>query len=517
MMKTKKLISYLGGIGLTFVLLSACGNEEASTGEKETTAVDGVDSESVEENQTIEPIAFSIMTNLHTAETPDKKIEELLEEKTGYTLDIQWVPDSNYEERLNTAFATGSFPEAVRVGFGQLNQFKDAIRSDQFWEIGPYLDQFENLSKLNKDILANTAVDGKFYGLYQGRPLSRQGVIYRKDWADKLGLEAPETTEDYMEMVRAFTEDDPNGTGRDDTIGLADRSDLVYGGFKTIASWFGTPHEWGEKDGELLPEFMFPEFMETLDFYREMHSNGYINQDFPVTSKEDQVALLTNGTAGTYVGSMEDVTKLNNEALALNPNVEFDVHNHVTGPDGEFAIWAIPGFSEVVMFPKSSIDSEEKLLSILGFYDQLMTPEIANILYWGIEGEHYEVIDGKASQLTDDQQKIDREVRPYLTLEIGESATNGRYEIYTDYEVRQKADTLILENNDYLIHNPTVTLDSDTFIRDGDRLKQMIDDATVRYILGQTDKEGFEKVVEDWKSQGGDAIIEEYNASYKEQ
>ncbi|GAE34783.1 extracellular solute-binding protein [Halalkalibacter akibai] len=516
MLKSKKFYAMLCALALILMFITACSNNESASNEGAASNSNEGEKEEVASADSIEPIAFSLMTNLHTAETPDKKIQDLIEEKTGYTLDIQWVPDSSYEERLNTAFATGSFPDAVRVGFQQLNQFKDAIRNDQFWEIGPYLDQFEHLSKLNEDILANTAVDGKIYGVYQGRPLSRQGIIYRKDWADNLGLEAPTTTEEFMEMVRAFTEDDPNESGRKDTIGLADRSDLVYGGFKTIASWFGTPHEWGEKDGELLPEFMFPEFMETLDFYHEMHSNGYINQDFPVTSKQDQVAMLTNGTAGVYVGSMEDVTSLYNDAKALNPDIEFDVHNHVVGPDGEFGVWAIPGFGEIVMFPKSSVDSEEKLLNILGFYDQLMNPEIANILYWGIEGEHYEVIDGKASALTDDQQKIDREIRPYLTLEIGEPATNGRYTIYTDYEVRQKADKLILENNDYLITNPTITLDSDTFIRDGDRLKQMIDDATVRYILGQSDKEGFDKVVESWKSQGGDKIIEEFNASFQQ-
>ena len=513
MFKSNKFLTIFCTI-LVFVFLSACNNNESVSNDTPAPAdTEGGTDVSVD---SIEPIAFSIMTNLHTAETPAKNIQELIEEKTGYTLDIQWVPDSSYEERLNTAFATGSFPEAVRVGFAQLNQFKDAIRNDQFWEIGPYLDQFEHLSNLNEEILANTAIDGKLYGVYQGRPLSRQGMIYRKDWADNLGLEAPTNTEEFMEMVRAFTEDDPNGTGRNDTIGLADRSDLIYGGYKTIASWFGTPHEWGEKDGELLPEFMFPEYMEALDFYHEMHSNGYINQDFPVTSKTDQVALLTNGTAGVYVGSMEDVTSLYNDASALNPDIEFDVHNHVVGPDGEFGVWAIPGFSELVMFPKSAVESEEKLLSILGFYDQLMNPEIANILYWGVEGEHYEVVDGKASPITEDQQKIDREIRPYLTLEVGEPATNGRYMIYTDYEVRQKADQLVLDNNDYLIQNPAITLDSDTFIRDGDRLKQMIDDATVRYILGQTDKAGFEAAVENWKSQGGNAIIEEFNASYQE-
>src|SRR5690625_3917587 len=251
-----------------------------------------------------------MMINLHTPEVPGDKILNLVEDATNLELDIEWVPDNNYEEKLNTAFATGTMPEVVSIGADQIDQFKEAIRDDQFWEIGPYLEEYENLGKLKDTIVENTKVNGKVFGLYQGRPLSRSGVIYRKDWADNLGLSAPTTTEEFFEMARAFTEDDPDGNGKDDTIGLTDRNDLIYGSFKTIASWFGTPNYWGEKEGEILPQFMFPEYVETMDFIKKLHENGYMNQDFPVTSKEDQTEMFKNGTAGVYVGSMSDVKSL---------------------------------------------------------------------------------------------------------------------------------------------------------------------------------------------------------------
>lgn len=79
------------------------------------------------------------------------------------------------------------------------------------------------MSKLNPDILDNSKVDDKLYSLYLGRPLSRSGIIYRKDWADNLGLEAPTNVDEVFEMARAFTEDDPDGNGQDDTIGLVPR------------------------------------------------------------------------------------------------------------------------------------------------------------------------------------------------------------------------------------------------------------------------------------------------------
>lgn len=50
----------------------------------------------------------------------------------------------------------------------------------------------------------NIRIDGKLYGIYRGRALGRYGMTYRKDWADKLGLEKPETVEDIYNMISSY-------------------------------------------------------------------------------------------------------------------------------------------------------------------------------------------------------------------------------------------------------------------------------------------------------------------------
>ena len=72
-----------------------------------------------------------------------------------------------------------------------------------------------------------------------------------------------------------------------------------------------------------------------------------------------------------------------------------DVHNRVLGPEG-YGIWASQGYGTVILFPKSAIATEEELKSVLSFYDALMSPELANLMYWGIEGIHYTIQNGKA-------------------------------------------------------------------------------------------------------------------------
>ncbi|AEI46307.1 extracellular solute-binding protein [Paenibacillus mucilaginosus] len=463
------------------------------------------------------PAKITIMANLHTAEVPSDTIEKMVEEKTNTELTIQWVPDGSYEEKLNAAFATGSLPQATYLkNQTSLLMFRDAIRGGQFWEIGPLLKDYPNLKNLDPNVLNNTSVDGKIYSLYQERPLSRQGVIYRKDWADALGLPEPKTTEDLYQMMKAFKEKDPDKNGKNDTMGLTDRNDLVYGAFKTVASYYGTPNGWGEKDGKLAPEFMFPQYLETMKYFQRLHKEGLINQDFPVTSKTDQQNLFITGKAGMYIGSLSDSQSLYQKLITVNPNMKLDVANRITGPEGKAGIWAIPGYGSAVLFPKSAVKTEAELKQILSFYDKLMGAELGNLIYHGIEGKHFTLVEGKVAQV-DDLKLTDREIKPYQALQVGgENTIKGFKESYFKIPVKDKAEKLVKDNNSILIHDPTAPLDSKTYTEKGARLQEGIKDATYKFILGAIDEAGFRSAVEKWQKEGGDKIIEEYNASYQQ-
>jgi len=506
----KKKLSTLVTIVTAVALLAGCsstGNEPKQGASSNPTQ----NNKQTEEVKQESPTKISIMTRLHTAEVPSDKLEKLIEEKTNTELDIQWVPDSTYNDKVNAAFATGALPMVFN---GDLNTFRSAIRDDQFWEIGKYLKDFTNLSNLNENVLRNMQVDGKVYTLYAERPLARSGLIFRKDWADKLGLDAPTNLDELYDMLYQFTYNDPDGNNKNDTIGLTDRSDMIYGAFKTVSSWHGTPNYWGEKDGQLLPEFMFPQYIETMKFFKKLHQEGIINQDFPVTSKEDQRNLMITGKAGAYIGTMPDAVGLQTELEKVNAEATLDVFNRIEGPEG-FKIWMATQGGAGFLFPKSAIKTEEDLLKILTFYDQLMSPEIANLITWGVEGEHYTLVDGR-TKANEDQKMLDRELKPYSgAIAIGGSSTiPGLYQAKWEDPLKQKAEELVLDNVDFLIDNPVAPLESLTFNEIGARLQQMINDATFHFILGEIDEAGFQAVVDKWLADGGQKIIDEYTEAY---
>jgi putative aldouronate transport system substrate-binding protein len=461
------------------------------------------------------PQTITIMANLYTTEVPSDRIEKLLEEKTGTQLEIQWVPDGSYEEKLNAAFATGTLPKVTYLkNQTSLNLFRDAIRNNQFWEVGTLLKDYPNLQKLDRAVLANTAVDGKIYSLYKETPASRSGIIYRKDWADSLGLSAPKTIDDVYQMLKAFKEKDPDKNGLADTIGLADRNDLVYGAFKTVASWYSTPNYFEVKNGAIVPEFADPAYLETMKFFKRLHEEGLMNQDFPVTSKNDQQSLFISGKAGMYIGSMGDVVSLHKKMTDVNPNIQLEVQNVIEGGPKGYGIWGVPGFGNAVLFPKSSVKTEAELKGILAFYDKLMSPELGLLIYSGLEGEHYNMKDGKVAPVSD-VKLTDREVKPYQSLQVGGPSTIDTLVFYHDLPVKAKAEELTLDNNKYLISDPTAALDSKTFSERGVRLQEIIKDATYMFILGRLDEAGFQKEVERWKNEGGNEILKEFTVSYQ--
>ena len=111
-----------------------------------------------------------------------------------------------------------------------------------------------------------------------------EGVLIRKDWLDKLGMHTPETVEEFSEMLRRFTEDDPDGNGIKDTYGMI-VTDYLDGPLENLAVWCGAPNGWGEADnGSLEPSFITDEYMDALTLMRDWYSKGYINKDLDTYS-----------------------------------------------------------------------------------------------------------------------------------------------------------------------------------------------------------------------------------------
>ncbi|MDU4694690.1 MAG: extracellular solute-binding protein [Paenibacillus sp.] len=486
-------LSALGGLLIIVSLLVGCMNRDthlqATTGEDQP--------------------YLSILAPLHFPQPPSKEIMAKIEELTDVRLDLRWVPEGVYTDKMMTGLTTNSLAKVSFVKFSDYHLVKNAIRSDVFWEIGPYLAEFPNLSQLDPEILDQAAVDGKVYGVYTERPSSRQGIILRKDWLDHLGLEEPKTLDELYEVLRQFTYGDPDGNGKQDTLGVVDRNDLVYGIFKTLSSYFGTPNNWKIEDGRVIPEFMTDEYMNTMNFMKKLYDEQLINLDFPLTSKEVQRDRFIRGEAGVLIGSMTDVQRLSIEARAINPDADFTLVNRIQGPYG-YKVWSIPNFNGLYLFSKKMIPTEQDLRDALRFFDRTMDRDVANLMMYGFEGRHYRTENGKVILPEETSQLRVNEVNPLYSLMIADIGNPNLMEVAQKEQLTQIAEQLSKDNEAFLVDDPTVRLSSPTYDERSAELSTIIGDATYNYILGRLNAEGFQQEIERWKQNGGQAVIREF-------
>ncbi len=501
--KTRQWVAALTTVAVAGGLLAACGDSSDKG------AADGGASPAA---TTQGPVKFTVMANLQTPEVPSDKLEKYIEQTTNSQIEIQWVPDGSYDEKFQAAFATGTLPQAVYLkNAASFILMRDAIKNGQFWEIGPLLKDYPNLSKLDAKILDNTKVNGKIYSLYQERQPARSGLIFRKDWLDKVGATVPTTTDELYNVLKKFKEADLAGNGK--TIPLADRNDLVYGSFKTVATMFGTPNGWGVVNGKLTPDFMTTNYMDTLKFYKKLHSEGLINQDFPVTSKNDQQNLMYTGRSGVYIGTMGDAKTMQDKTAPNFPDAKYDVSNDLKGPDGKKTTWGTNGYGTILLFPKSSVKNETELKAILGVFDKFYGKELADVLKFGLKDQnHYTVNEEGKIVSSTDTKLLEKEVRPYLNIALAET-TNVSPQKYASATL-EKANNLSNEAAKFMVTDPTASLDSATYAERGTRLQEQIKDATYQFIMGKIDEAGFKAATDKWLKDGGQKIVDEFNEQY---
>jgi putative aldouronate transport system substrate-binding protein len=457
---------------------------------------------------------ISIMAPLHFPSPPSNDIINHIEQLTNSNVDITWVPDGVYSDKMFAALTTNSLKKVTFVKSTDYIFMADTMRSGVFWDIGPYLDEFDNLRHLDHNIMKQSSVDGHIYGLYTERPSSRQGIIIRQDWLEKVHLKPPTTIDELYEVIRQFTYNDPDGNGVQDTVGLADRNDLVYGAFKTLGSYFGTPNNWELKDGKFIPDFETQGYIDTMDFMRKLYNEKLINSDFAVTSKDIQRNLLITGKAGIYIGSMSDAQRLSTEAVVVNPKATFTLVNRIEGPMG-YRIWSMPNYNGLYLFSKKAIKSEDELREMLAFFDRSMEKDIANMMMYGLEGRHYEVRNGMAYLPESTSELRINEVNALYTLMIADLSNPNVMKAAQKEPLTELADRLVADNEKYLVKDPSVSLHSRTYDEHGQELNSIITEAAYNYMLGQIDLDGYKKEVEKWKRSGGTKVIEELQQQYE--
>lgn len=520
---------------LVLALLAGCGsnsggNNGGNTGSTGNTSGNTpkpadpppADNAKPEEPEAEEPLELNIMLPIFKTNYPkdDGPVVQEINRLTNAKIHLEWVPNASYNDKFNITLASGKLPDIIYVPDPKNPSFVNAVKSGAFWEVGELMKDYPYLSQANEVIMANSSIDGKNYGVYRGRALGRNGINYRKDWLDAVGMEPPKTIDDFYNMLKAFKEQDPDGNNKADTYGMV----LVKwtggwaSGFDIMKLWFGAPNKWGEVDGRLVPEHETPEYLEALKFMKKLYDEKLINQDFAVYDSAKWNEPVVTGKAGVIVDVTDNAARLDDQIhahLAAEGKDNPDIHyvDNLIGVEGSHGLRALPtaGFAGMLSIPKSSVKTEEELKRVLKFLDQMNEPELQTLAGFGIEGQHY-TMDGEDIVRIDNTSLLESEVEglnqmlPYIPADTGRKVKQT--------PLRLKTADLQKEAEQYVVANPTAPFISEVYSQKGQQLDNIINDARIKYIVGQIDEGGLLAAFETWRKSGGDDYAAEMNELY---
>ncbi|MDQ1912670.1 extracellular solute-binding protein [Paenibacillus sp. GD4] len=478
------------------LVITACGGKEpsASQGSGKAGADQG-------------PLQLTMMLPTYNPEQmpADSQVLKQLEEKTNTKLTVSWVPSSSYTDKLSATVASGELPKTFVALEPKASFIVNAARTGMFWEVGPYLKSYPNLSKMSDIVLKNVSIDGKIYGVYRERDLARFGLMIRQDWLTNLGLQAPKNVDELYTVLKAFATGDPDKNGKQDTIGLAvGMQGNVIAGFKDMLVYMGGPNEWELKDGKLVPAHMTAAYLDTLKFYKKLYDEKIINQDFALV--KDGRAVMNKGQAGLWIDNMLDGKGIEDNLKKVDPNAKINLLNRISGPKGE-RTRAGAGYLGMYMIPKTSVKTEAELKQILAYFDKVSEKDIQNLMKYGIEGKQYTVENGSYKPNQDPKIKAEITDGNQFMILQNEVVNYGT-------ELEKLSTKLFQDNVTIALANPAAPFISNTEIEKGKELAKIIEDAAVKFIMGSIDEAGWKQAVEKWQQGGGSKVIEEFNAEY---
>lgn len=257
--------------------------------------------------------------------------------------------NDNYQETVSMTIASRELPDVMVVNDMEMLQLlvdNDLIEDlTQVYEDCTSSRIKDIYNSYGSEILDNVTFDGKLMALPETNIDDGPSLCWlRKDWMDKLGLDAPKTVEDVENIVHEFVQKDPGGNGKGETVGLVCDDELTGGcGYSyeyqndiIFASFGAFPKQWiYNKDGEVVYGSVQNEAKAALGKLRQMYQQGTLDNNFLMRESSNIIELIVSGKCGSFFGPWWSPNNPLMSAMQKNPNAEWQPYLIQTDKDGQ--------------------------------------------------------------------------------------------------------------------------------------------------------------------------------------
>ncbi|WP_422659832.1 extracellular solute-binding protein [Paenibacillus sp. EC2-1] len=458
---------------------------------------------------------------------PNNEANKKINEKFNVTFKPQYIPYDLYTDKLTVKMASGDIPDVIGTEGADANFVKWA-RQGAFLPLNDYVDQIESFKAIPDSVWDVVRIEGQIYGIPHYFPASGgKKPIIRKDWLDKLGLEVPTNFEELKEVAIAFATQDPDGNGKDDTIGLGLAKGIVYDP-SFGAYWSNT---WYHKDseGQLIPGQISPGAKEKVTAINELFKAGAMDKDWTNKPYNDVFKDFNAGKVGIWyeqVGIDKGAQAGNLDIPTLKKNVpdaEVVSMPAFTAPDGTKGYVAGSGYYGVWMLSATLKKDEQKvkkILEMMEYIEQYVPAEDQNpsneYYDWanGGEGKGYTMVDGVPEPTAEYTKYAPKAL---FSGDLGGWVVGD--ESMRDYEIKTKTPESkafnkdmvgMLENSDFYI-SPVGRIHSSVYNSKISALNEFATNELTKMMVGQRPISDWDKYVDEYIAKGGKEVVDDVN------
>jgi len=447
-----------------------------------------------------------------------------------------WVTDE-YDTKLNLAISSNDLPDVFHVNATQLQQL---IEADMIMDLTDVFDKYasgrvKGYMETDSSSYESGKRDVKLYGIPQfhwGFIDQPDFVWIRNDWKEALGLPDPQTIDDVKNIALKFMEQYGG-------YGMAVDQTLDYLNVLAVA-WDAHPDMWiRDEDGQIVYGSVQPEMKEAVAAWAEWYKLGIIDPEFPIKDFSAMNANVVAGKVGVqpyyqwwgYNPGVDVVTNLGKDAVFYPYKIK-----KADGSDATQSIFFANGAYTVV---NKKSKHPEAAIKLLNFY--------AYMLDEGVQHEKPETvaafIDNDIAHVTGafkiinpntDYEQFERVTEALTSNDTSAFTTSGMWQKYNNSVEFMKNGTPAA-TGDYLQQGAPKNaygiareiIDNKQYIETalwgappkeladyGSTLDDILTEGFTKIIMGAETIDYFDKVVENWRTAGGDAATKAVNDVY---
>ncbi len=490
--------------------LTSCGSDTAQT---------GTDSGKLTYWSVLDGNTAQTVSNLG-----DTEFAKELTKRTGVQIEYQHPAQGQQAEKFNIMVAMGKLPDIIEYDWTQYSGGPSKALSDGIIQELNIKEDAPNLyayiqDRADVDKMIKTD-DGKYYGFPFVRGddylLTSAGPIVRKDWLDDVGLDVPETIDDWTTMLTAFK----------DKKGAKAPLSFSVNNLKTWGVFVGA---YGIFDGLYVDNGtvkygpMDDRYKDFLTQFHNWYEAGLLDADYATVDGATVQTNMLNGISGATYGSCgSGIGKW--MAAATDPNynlvgAKYPVLNR--GDKPQFGSYQFPVTGKFAVISRDCKDKE----SALKLLDYGYSDEGRMLFNFGIEGESYNMVDGYPTY-TDvvtknpDGLSMTAALAKYARSHMdGAFVQDRRYmEQYANLPQQKEAleNWMYIDMKDHLMPNVSLTSEQQTEIATlVENLNTYKDEMQAKFIMGVEPLSKFDDFRNELKSRGLEKYLQYEQEAYE--